>query len=327
MSSDALQPWGIVSLKNSLVPDQTYDIVVHLDLPRSPKNLHAGNFMLDMALLSPAIRKNEYEAAAAKGYPSKIMPVDEDILYRSRRPAILTYNSYLVDAAQRLAGLPWYILGWRREAETLEIIMAEGLSFPRGRRNVPESILLEMRHGEENINIQVYEATVKIRARFSGLRWLMYNHRIFSFFVFTTSFWGAEMMFAVMSWLLLSSRSKPVQDSSKVDSKIEGSDNTSIKTERNEEDTDDLDLSDTPRSFPTFGRQAPLRYIPKVKDETPEEDSIMDEANIQPFGAEADDESEEPLDMGGSFRSGMDSGIGTSLSEGGGLQRRRSKRG
>lgn len=102
-------------------------------------------------------------------------------------------------------------------------------------------------------------------------------------------------------------------------------------TEASELDTDALDLSDTPRTFPTLSGRAPLRYEPKVKTETTKEDTILDEANIPPFGAEADDESEEPLSIGNGFRGdggGADSGIGTSLSEGGGssgIQRRRSK--
>jgi len=205
--------------------------------------------------------------------------------------------------------------------------MAESLSFPKGHRNIPTSVLLEMKHGEGKINIQVYDATIKIRARFGGLRWLMYNHRIFSFFLFTTSFWISEMIFAFLSWLLLGSRSDSASPNSKV--KIEGAENPAIKTEQDDESlgTDDLDLSDTPRNFPTFTRQAPLRYTPKIKTETAEEDAIMDEAHIQPFGAEADDESEEPIDIGNHYRGGVDSGIGTSLSEGGELQRRRSRRG
>lgn len=93
-----------------------------------------------------------------------------------------------------------------------------------------------------------------------------------------------------------------------------------------EEETDDPDLSDTPRTFPTYGRQAPLRYVPKVKDEDEDEkDYALDETSIQPLAAEADDESE---DFGG--KAGRtDSGIGTSFSEGGerGLARKRSRSG
>lgn len=93
---------------------------------------------------------------------------------------------------------------------------------------------------------------------------------------------------------------------------------------KQEEETDEPDLSDTPRTFPTYGRQPPLRYVPKVKDED-SEDYVLDETSIQPLAAEADDESE---DFGG--KSGRtDSGIGTSFSEGGrrGLSRRRSRGG
>lgn len=328
--SEALQPWGIVHLGPSLVTEQPYDISVHLDLPRSPTNLYAGNFMIDLVLLSPTFQKTTYEAAAENGYPDKIMPVKEDIIFRSRRPAILTYNSRLVDFAKRVAGLPWYVLGWRREAEALEIPMAESLSFPRGWRTVPESILLELKHGEGNSNIQVYDAIIKIRARFGGLRWIMYNHRISSFFIFTTAFWIAEMTFAMISWLILGSWSKTPHASASTQEgvKKEESGNPAIKSEKDEDafEIDDPDLSDTPRNFPTFSGQVPLRYIPKVKEPT-DEDAIVDEANILPFGAEADDESEEPINVGGSFRGSVDSGIGTSLSEGGGLQRRRSRGG
>lgn len=247
--------------------------------------------MLDMALLTPTIRIPEFEAAAEEAYPSKLLPREDDIIFRSRRPAILTYNSRLIYIAKRAAGLPWYILGWRREAEALEIPMAESLSFTKGWKTVPVSVLLEMKHGEGNFNIQVYDATVKIRARFGGLRWLMYNHRIFSFFFFTTSFWMAEMTFAMLSWLVLGSRSR---STTRPSVKSEKEDNPVVKTERDDDvfETDDLDLSDTPRNFPTFSGHAPLRYIPKVKAEAADEDAIMDESNILPFGAEADDESE-----------------------------------
>jgi hypothetical protein len=106
--------------------------------------------------------------------------------------------------------------------------------------------------------------------------------------------------------------------------KADETDASQVKGE-GEEETDEPDLSDTPRTFPTYGRQAPLRYVPMVKEEENEE-FIMDETAIQPLTAEADDEDEE-LEA---YRAGRDSGVGTSFSEGGersGLARRRSKGG
>lgn len=90
------------------------------------------------------------------------------------------------------------------------------------------------------------------------------------------------------------------------------------------EETDELELSDTPRTFPTYGRQPPLKYEPpKVKEEDVE-DYFLEESVIQPL--EADDESE---DFGGKSGrdSARDSGIGTSFSEAGekGVSRRRSR--
>jgi len=103
---------------------------------------------------------------------------------------------------------------------------------------------------------------------------------------------------------------------------------TAIKVEG--EETDEPDLSDTPRTFPTYGRQAPLRYVSKVKDEGDSEEYVMDETTIQPLAAEADDEDEDGVDFGGHRGGRTDSGLGTSFSEGGergGLSRRRSRGG
>jgi hypothetical protein len=87
---------------------------------------------------------------------------------QSRRPAILTYTSPLVDLARRLVRLPLYVLGWRREAETLEVSMMEKMEFARGARNRPQSLRLEI-HSDRKM--QIYSARVEFRARLTGLRW------------------------------------------------------------------------------------------------------------------------------------------------------------
>lgn len=88
------------------------------------------------------------------------------------------------------------------------------------------------------------------------------------------------------------------------------------------------DLSDTSRTFPTLGRQMPLRYTGRhetVKrddgDARVKEEEIERTTGIQPLIAEADDEDDE--DFGETL--GRDSGLGTSLEEGDrrGVQRRR----
>jgi seipin len=324
MYSDGPNPYSFVSLESSIMAQQTYDIVLQLNLPRSPPNLQAGNFMLDIAMLSP-----RYGLTIGSGGEFNLRkPIPKDaIIFSSRRPAILTYQSDLVRLSKEVVSLPWYILGWHRNAEKLEVTMAEGISFSKGWQNIPNNVYLELQGRGQDL--QVYDVQFTLRARFRGLKWLMYNHRISSFLVGTAVFWAAEVLFTILTWALLSSKFGTSQTKTTKELQEETDMNATIKTEKEdgEVDTDDVDLSDTPRSFPTYGRQAPLKYVPKVKEEN-ESKPAIDEIAFQPLATEADDESEEPINLARR----LDSGIGTSFSEAAGsglgsLQRRRPRGG
>lgn len=91
----------------------------------------------------------------------------EGLISQSRRPAILTYVSPLMDTASKLAFLPFYLTGWNREAEALEVRMMERIEFPRGWRNRPQSLRLEIQSDER---MQVYHAQVQFKAALTGLR-------------------------------------------------------------------------------------------------------------------------------------------------------------
>lgn len=311
------------------MPQQAYDVTVQIDMPRSPPNLQMGNFMVDLVMLSPT-----YKPVAR---PSATDPFDirswipaETILFSSRRPAILTYHSDIVRVGKQIASLPSYLLGWRHENERLEIRMAEGVTFKKGLANMPTKVYLDLQSRRHDI--QVYAVTLVLRAKFSGMRWLMYNHRILAFIIFTGAFWAAEMLFALLALVIMQS-TLSTSDEDKAKTKEDNYDEFSsrIKSEKGEDnlDMDDLDLSDTPRSFPTYGRQAPLHYIPKIKSEDDSEEMVSDEVRTHPKATEADDESEDPVDIRSALGGGRsDSGLGTSYSESGvpgGVQRRKSK--
>jgi hypothetical protein len=85
--------------------------------------------MLNLALISP-------DSTA----PPTATPSETDVLAHSRRPAILTYASPLVDTVNRVAAVPFFLLGFRKEAEKLDVRMMEGLQFARGWRNVPKRV-------------------------------------------------------------------------------------------------------------------------------------------------------------------------------------------
>lgn len=310
-------------------------MAVEIDLPRSPENTGVGNFMLDMVMLSPAFKGLGRQTTRNQRPDLHSWIPAESILFSSRRPAILTYQSDIVSFSKQVVGLPWYLLGWRRESERLVVPMAEGIMFEKGHKNIPSKVYLDIqcRHAQD---LQVYSMHLVLRARFSGLRWLMYNHRIISFVIFTSTFWAAEVIFALVAWFLLKSTLNPADDQTGILKQESQSDKTKIKSEELEDDVldmDDLDLSDTPRNFPTYGRQAPLRYNPKIKKDDYSEEVLPEEVRSHPDAAEADDESEESIDADGIFGNvRSDSGIGTSFSEGrGGIttasQRRRSRGG
>lgn len=288
---DGANPYGIVALESSLVAQQEYDVVLCLHVPRSPLNIRTGNFMLVLSLLS-----SDYTPAAV---------APQDILFSSRRPAILRYTSRLISLSERLATLPLYILNLRREDERLDIPMAERLAFSRGGKNVPAHALVEIQAAQE---LQVYELRLRFTARFKGVRWWMYHHRFFSFGVGVAAFWGVECGFMMVAWVVLGL----------VVASGEGGDvDGGVGVVKDESETDEEpDLSDTPRTFPTYGRQAALRFEPT--DVKKEELDGGEPVVLREMG-EADDEDEE--------RGVGDSGLGTSYSEGGGggVARRRSR--
>ena len=89
------------------------------------------------------------------------------VLAWSRRPAILTYASPIIDTANTLSGLPWYLIGWKKESEVLEVSMFEGVEFAKGWRNIPQKVKVVV---EADKKMQFYEVGIRIVARFSGLR-------------------------------------------------------------------------------------------------------------------------------------------------------------
>lgn len=275
--------------------------------------------MLDVTLLAPTVKSS----TAFSNLDSIAATLNSSVLARSRRPAILTYVSPLVDVASTLSGIPFYVLGWKSESEVLTIPVFESVEFSKGWMNVPRFVRVVVEADEK---MQFYEVGVKIVARFGGLRWIIYNHRILSYLFFTSTFWTCSMLSSLLAWFVLGSffsgdqegnvKKEEVQDEGEI-----------IKAEDEDDDQFDPfsteDLSDTSRSFPTLGRQMPLHFSSRrdsVGREQGEEeerikreqDNIMASASIQPLGAEADDEDEDG-EIG--MRPWRDSGIGTSIEE------------
>ncbi|KAI4191874.1 MAG: hypothetical protein LQ348_003380 [Seirophora lacunosa] len=302
-------PHGTATFGYSLASLQPYDVSILLHLPRTPNNLATGNFMLDLSLLaapgSPSVPKIPTPTVSAAGMQGST----QRKLAHSRRPAILTYASLITDTASTLGGLPWHMLGWKTESEVLEVAMFEGLEFSRGSGNVAQELELVVEADEK---MQFYEVGIRIVARFGGLRWIMYYHRILSYVIFTSLFWTSSMISALIAWLVLAS----YFPSGSTLVKKEESTPSAIKTEPSETEPSVTEgLSDTSRTFPTLTRHMPLHFTSgegsgRFEEMMKEEEDVLQSTGVQPLIAEADDEAEGAETSG--FR---DSGIGTSLEE------------
>nr|POF03808.1 seipin [Quercus suber] len=313
-------PHGTVQLSPDVVNGQPYDVVVELVFPRTPNNLDAGNFMLQASMLAPEEvsgpnTMDTVHAEMAPGWQSA------KVLATSRRPAILPYRSPAVELMHKLTQLHWYVLGLRQETEKLQISMFERVEFARGWRNLPSAMRLEL-HSRHRL--QIYSAKATFRARFRGLRWLMYNHRIASAIFWISVFWTTELLFAGFVWAMLTF--SPASDAGDVKTEArKGGAGTHVKDEGREHEDEKPALSDTERTFPTLSTQTPLRYEsatpPRIKQETAAAaELLMQVPEAVRRGAEADDEDEdEDVDF---F---LDSGLGTSM-ESSGPARRESMR-
>jgi len=262
-------PYASIPLrKEHLVTDQPYDVAVSLYLPRTPSNTAVGNFMIDLQLLAPADNEK--------------VPVT---LAHERRPAILTYYSPIMEHVHKAMGLPWYILGWRQEAEKLETTVMEGIEFAKGWRNMPATARIELTN---SAHLHIYSASISFKAKLRGLRYLMYTWRLTSFVIFTSIFWGVELTTTAFLWLMLSlfltsSTDEPIKKEEK---------HLSIKEEPG-----------------TASEVAPVKLEQKEPQYTVQDYPPATEADV-----EDEEEPEEPLQVGSAYGAARsDSGLGTSL--------------
>ena len=151
-----------------LLDRQPYDVALALDLPRSPRNLRAGNWMVALELWADdeeeedaaaaaaadgmrpdgdytgrSARLNAYSAAAAAHAAQQQQQQQQQKAARGRdrrpvatalRPALLTHRSPAAAAAHVALRLPLYALGVRTETERVELRMLSGVVFAPGPR-------------------------------------------------------------------------------------------------------------------------------------------------------------------------------------------------
>ncbi|KAI3317729.1 hypothetical protein HD806DRAFT_514120 [Xylariaceae sp. AK1471] len=295
-----LNPYGVTSVSSHLMLEQAYDVHVELTLPRSPTNLERGNFMVALY----ALNSNPDNPGFAFSMPEDPYEhvTNNNVVFSSRRPALIPYEDPLVSTAARILFLLYHIVfSHVSQTVTLSIPMGELVEF---RDVLPLSILIDVQAGQ---TLQVYSSTVTLVARLTGIRWFMYNHRILSFWVCTTVFWLAEMVSMGIAWLVLGSVLSG-RKSEDVMMKQEAHTRWERQTPTQHEETTDHEQS------PTV----------KTEDETKIKEESMEQETIERFPRHAGDADDEDDGEDG----WEESGAGTSFHDGeGGNVRRRSTRG
>ena len=348
-------PYGTANLTPDLITGQAYDVAIELSLPRTPDNIAAGNFMLQVDMLAAA-GKDTWGTTTPEGITS-----DDSTYYHtnpsvsasprhatkplatSRRPAILPYRSWPVETLYKLTELHWYLLNFRSETEVLHVPMFEAIAFPsaptssRGRRaaggkesTLPDTLRLEV---QSSHRLQIYSARAVFRARFRGIRWFMFSHRLLAAAVFIAGFWVTEMVFAGVVWAAvavsvyprLSSGGMGEGEGRRGKREEDGLQGPGDEEEEEEDGKASVRLSDTERTFPTLGGKKPLRYSsPRIKREEEEDGEteiiLPADGTAAPLLAD-DEEEEEEEDDGVDMESFVDSGIGTSLESAAGARR------
>ncbi|KAI5297551.1 hypothetical protein KEM55_004534 [Ascosphaera atra] len=155
--------------------------------------------MVDLVIYSKAGHQALEDSDNGSGEAVDLTP---HRLARSRRATILTYASRLVDTANRVMQMPFFLLGFRVEDEKITVNLMSGVQFSRGKSHMPGMLRVEL---QSDHRLQVYGAAVRFDAKFRGLRWLMYRWKILSFVVFSGTFWTTSMIVACGTWVALTS--------------------------------------------------------------------------------------------------------------------------
>lgn len=274
-------------------------------MPPSPPNVDRGNFMVTLHLLDQDVRPSLLHAA--QKFSQQHHRLDGyDILFSSRRPALVPYIDPIVSVASRVIFLFYHMLIPSSRTHEVTVPLAEKMSFTKG-YSVPAAAYVEVEAGQD---FQTYQVWLVFTAQLRGLRWLMHNYRLPTYVAFTFLFWACELTCMGLVWALWFSRS-PSEYEGKLITRDDNGLDTQTRLDDSEEGEDDSD--DT-----AYGKQEKLE--PGVKDEERFEGRLSD---IPMGGGDSGEDDAEEEDDG----TYDDAGVGTSYrEEGGGQVRRRASR-
>ncbi|XP_045430063.1 seipin [Pipistrellus kuhlii] len=159
-----------------LMYGQPYRVVLELEVPESPVNQDLGMFLVTISCYTRGGR----------------------VISTSSRSVMLHYRSNLLQTLDTLVFSSVLLFGFSEQKQLLEVEL-----YPEYRENsyVPTTgAIIEL----QSKRIQLYGASLRIHAHFSGLRYLLYNFPITCAFIGVTSnftFLSVIVLFSYLQWV------------------------------------------------------------------------------------------------------------------------------
>ncbi|XP_049784629.1 seipin isoform X1 [Schistocerca serialis cubense] len=156
-----------------LMVGQQYKMSLNIEMPESPVNKRLGMFMACVHL---------YDRGA-------------EFISKSCKSGMLHYRSPLLQTLSTVVLSPLLIFGSKEEKQIITLEMFSDLEDDQVHPVTDIFVELQTRH------IELYSATLNINARFTGLRYLMYNWPVLSAIIGISSNMFFIMIICVLSWL------------------------------------------------------------------------------------------------------------------------------
>lgn len=155
-----------------LARGQRYKIYLELEMPESEANQRIGMFTVRLDMISE----------------------DGEVLRSTQRSGVLRYKSILVRLLSTLTYIPFLLFGSAEEKQTVSVLLFDRYEEDYAKPATQASIMVR------NSHIEIYTATLKIYADFTGLRYLLYNWPLTSAVVgIATNFFFVTLV-ALLSW-------------------------------------------------------------------------------------------------------------------------------
>ncbi|KAJ2453987.1 hypothetical protein EV183_001827 [Coemansia sp. RSA 2336] len=157
-----------------LSTSQAYSVSVDLHVPTSETNRRMGNFMVVLQL------QNRHGK----------------VVHESARPSILPYQSLAVQIMQTLVRAVPLALGFTQESTLLHVPLIDTVYDKHFSPITSARIVLTK-------PIEVYQAYITIRARFTGLRYWMYYWKVPTALTFIVAGASWQLLLTAVAWSVL----------------------------------------------------------------------------------------------------------------------------